>query len=456
MLARIHDGSRTRTALGALAVVMAVAVSERRILAQSSQVVESHSAMTADFRFPPDQLRLLVKPLTKEELEIEAAAWRDLLKAKVSEISQAEIEVRTASLPSTRGDATAGRDDPQSSAGQPRVAITPEDITVLRGQRVALTDRLNVVLDELEAKGGDVEQYRRYVRATSGLNVDVSDAGATWTAVKGWLFSAEGGIRWGWNIAKFLLMLFAFRILAGFLGRATEHAANRWQQSSALLKAFLAKVVRQGTMLVGLVVALSALEVNVGPILALIGAAGFVIGLALQNTLSNFASGLLILAYRPFDVGDVIEAGGVSGSVESMNLLSTHVKTFDNKHVIVPNNDIWGGVITNATASATRRVDMTFGIGYEDDIATARQILERIVTQHELVLDDPAPTIQLNELADSSVNFICRPWVRTPDYWTVYWDVTRRVKEEFDTAGISIPFPQRDVHVYQHSGEAAV
>lgn len=134
-----------------------------------------------------------------------------------------------------------------------------------------------------------------------------------------------------------------------------------------------------------------------------------------------------------------------------MNLLSTHVKTFDNKMMIVPNNDIWGGVITNATGTNERRVDMVFGIGYDDDIDKAQKILEEIVSQHELVLEEPEPTIRMHELADSSVNFVCRPWARTGDYWTVYWDITRQVKRRFDEAGISIPYPQRDVHLYNET-----
>ena len=132
-----------------------------------------------------------------------------------------------------------------------------------------------------------------------------------------------------------------------------------------------------------------------------------------------------------------------------MNLVSTTIKTFDNQIVVVPNGKIWGGVITNVTGSSTRRVDMTFGISYSDDITKTAKILEDIVSKHELVLEDPAPVVRLHELGDSSVNFICRPWVKTADYWTVYWDVTRTVKERFDKEGVSIPFPQRDVHIYQ-------
>jgi small conductance mechanosensitive channel len=157
----------------------------------------------------------------------------------------------------------------------------------------------------------------------------------------------------------------------------------------------------------------------------------------------------MILAYKPFDIGDVISTAGVSGTVDSMTLVSTHIKTFDNQQVIVPNNSIWGNVITNVTGLPTRRIDMVFGIGYSDDASKASEILLNILREHPKVLDDPAPVARVHELADSSVNLICRPWVKTADYWEVYWDVTRTAKERFDADGISIPFPQRDVHLYQ-------
>ena len=148
-------------------------------------------------------------------------------------------------------------------------------------------------------------------------------------------------------------------------------------------------------------------------------------------------------------MGDGVEVAGVSGRVESLSLVSTEIRTPDNKVMFIPNNEIWQNVITNAAGSTRRRVDMVFGIGYEDSHEKAVRILEDIVRNHELVLDDPEPVIKMNELADSSVNLICRPWVKTENYWTVYWDVTRAVKERFDAEGVSIPFPQRDVHLYQ-------
>jgi small conductance mechanosensitive channel len=220
-------------------------------------------------------------------------------------------------------------------------------------------------------------------------------------------------------------------------------------RTSDLLRRFLVTTLRRVMLFVGLVIGISYLGVNIGPLMAAIGAAGLVIGLALQGTLSNFASGIMILMYEPYDVGDVVSAGGVTGKIESMTLVSTVFLTPDNQRVVVPNNKIWDEVITNITANETRRVDLVFGIGYGDDIAKAQAALEDVVMSHEKVLKDPAPVIKVNELADSSVNFVVRPWAKTGDYWDVYWDLTRAVKERFDAEGISIPFPQSEVHMHQ-------
>ena len=178
----------------------------------------------------------------------------------------------------------------------------------------------------------------------------------------------------------------------------------------------------------------------------------------LQDTLANFAAGVMILAYRPYDVGDMIEcAAGVFGKVSHMSLVSTTILTIDNQTKIVPNGKIWGDVITNVTAQRERRVDLLFGIAYEDDIAHAEQVMWSVVQEHPKILSDPEPVVKLHELGDSSVNFVVRPWVLRDDYWDVYWDLTREVKLRFDREGISIPFPQRDVHFYpaQTNGASA-
>jgi len=325
-------------------------------------------------------------------------------------------------------------------------------LTELRAERTALIDRVDLVLAEFKLKGGDPAESEQYVKAVSGIKVDVSDAGATWATITGWLTSAEGGLRWAVNVAQFVILVMAFYFLSLVAGKAAQKALARAQQLSTLLRGFLVTAIRRTVLFIGLFVGLAALEINVGPVLAVIGAAGFVIAFALQNSLSNFASGILMMLYRPFDVGDAVDVGGTQGKVESMNLLSTYIKSFDNKLVIVPNNSVWGGVITNITGTDKRRVDMVFGIGYQDDVDRAQRVLEEIIDAHQLVLRDPEPVVRLNELGESSVNFICRPWVKPEDYWTVYWDVTRSVKQRFDSEGISIPFPQRDVHIYQETG----
>ena len=187
--------------------------------------------------------------------------------------------------------------------------------------------------------------------------------------------------------------------------------------------------------------------ISIGPLLTGLGIAGFIIGFALQDTLSNFASGMMILIYRPFDVGDFVDAGGVTGRVDRMSLVNTTFKTLDNQVIVVPNNLIWQQVITNLTAQRTRRVDLTFGISYSDDIDKAKTILREVVENYEACLKTPEPNIRVNTLGESSVDLICRPWVKTDDYWNAYWDLTEIVKKRFDEEGISIPFPQRDVHM---------
>ncbi len=425
----------------------------------TSATAESDAPMpqtTDDPEIPVDQLELLLKPLTQEELVVEVEGWRDLLKAKVAEISEVEIArkranevVKEESEEITEEAEADAPDTVEEAEATQQEAL--DQVPILQEERTALVDRVNAAIDALEAKGGDVEQYNAYVTAVSGLEIDATDAAATWTAITSWITSEQGGGRWTFNILKFLGILLGFYLLSKGLAALADRATSAWEDASVLLRDFVHRFVQQATMVIGFIAALAALEVDIGPILAAVAGAGLVVGLALQDTLGNFASGLMMLAYKPFDVGHVIEAGGIFGKVESMNMVSTHIKTFDNRHVIVPNNQIWGGTITNASVSNNRRVDLTFGIGYDDDIAKAQSILERLVRDHPKVLTDPEPLVKLNELGDSSINFICWPWCQAADYLEVKWSLLRSVKEEFDRNGISIPFPQQDVHVYQQA-----
>ena len=199
-----------------------------------------------------------------------------------------------------------------------------------------------------------------------------------------------------------------------------------------------------------IIAALNQLGIQTTSFIAVIGAAGLAIGLALQGSLGNFAAGVLMIIFKPFKVGDYIEGAGVAGVVEEIQIFNTQLVTPDNKTVIVPNAKMTGDNITNYTTKGTRRVDFVFGIGYEDDIDKARQIIEGIINQDERVLKDPASMVAVSELADSSVNFTARAWTAAGDYWSFYFDTTEKVKKQFDAEGISIPFPQRDVHVYEH------
>ena len=296
-----------------------------------------------------------------------------------------------------------------------------------------------------------MKEYKQYISAISRVDVNGKDVGQSTRIFLTWLQSPEGGILWGIRIVTFIIIVIAFKILSIILGKVTRKTVNMNKHCSDLLRDFFVNAVKKIVMIIGVVVALGALGINIGPLVAGIGAGGFIIGFALQGTLNNFAAGIMILLNRPYDVGDIISTAGITGIVESMNLNTTTVKTFDNQIVVVPNGSIWGGVITNVTGSDTRRVDMRFGISYGDDMAKAQAILEDLVKNHELVLATPEPNIKVHELGDSSVNFICRPWAKTSDYWAVYWDITRKVKERFDAEGVTIPFPQRDVHIYNES-----
>jgi small conductance mechanosensitive channel len=375
------------------------------------------------------ELEYRLKPLTKDDLSIEADGWLQVLKKHGGKLSDMHI----AALKAENDEKTK----------------LLESVSQLEEQQTVLANRLKAVIEEFKLKGGKVDDYEAYIAAISGIDLKVGALRANWALVSGWLTSAEGGLRWIKKISIFFIMVLVSWILAVLISKAVKKAVVRIEGASALLKDFIVNIIRKLIFIVGFVVALSMLEINVGPLLAAIGAAGFIIGFALQGTLSNFAAGIMILIYRPYDVGDFVDIGGTFGTVDAMTIVSTTLMTLDNQKVVVPNNMIWGDKITNVTGSDQRRVDMVFGIGYSDDIAKAQKILEDILQKHEAILEDPEPVVKVHELADSSVNFAVRPWVKTEDYWDVYWDVTRTVKERFDAEGVSIPFPQRDVHLHQ-------
>lgn len=401
--------------------------------AASIETIPSDTAKAKDLSI--EVLRAELRPLTKDQVKAQLAGWLSLLQKKCLEVRQVEV----AAL---------------QSATEAEVSQLNARAVALRGERGRLSERVSVVADALERKNGDATDVRAYLKSIV-VAPPITGIRAAWTTLRTWLVSADGGISLGLRILKALGVLVLFWFLARVAARVARRALRSARSASQLLRDFVVNSVRKCVFIAGILIAVSQLGVNMAPLLAIIGAAGLVVGFALQGTLSNFASGLLIMVYRPFDVGDFIEAGGASGSVESMTLMTTLVKTPDNKSVHVPNNKVWGDVITNVTANATRRVDLSVGVCYTAKLEETRALLLELAEAHPLVLKDPAPNIQVHELGDSAVVFIVRPWSKTEDYWTVYWELTQAMKERLDSAGIGIPFPQRDVHVHLADGENA-
>jgi len=214
------------------------------------------------------------------------------------------------------------------------------------------------------------------------------------------------------------------------------------------IRHFVGSLVSWVPIIFVVIASLGQLGIQTASFVAIVGAAGLAVGLALQGSLANFAAGVLILIFRPFKVGDFIEVAGVSGVVQKIQIFTTELHSPDNKKIIVPNGGVISGNITNYSANDTRRVDLVFGVGYGDDINAAKAVLQSVVAAEPKVLQDPAPTIAVVELADSSVNLVCRPWVNTADYWDVYFNITEAAKKALDAHGISIPFPQRDLHLH--------
>jgi small conductance mechanosensitive channel len=345
---------------------------------------------------------------------------------------------------------------------QERLADTPEDaelklrLTQAESQRETTTGNLTAAVRMMNELGLDTAEHKQFLIETTGeLTTDILDTDVALSLFQQWArrareWAAESGPGLTFKSFLVILVFFAFFLVSRVVRRITERAVSSPKvKLSQLVRKMIVAASGNVVLFLGLLVALSQLGFSLGPVLATLGIAGFVLGFALQEVLGNFAAGVMILIYRPFDVGDMIEAAGVFGTVHAMSMVSTSIMTIDNQTLIVPNGKIWGDVIKNVTGQKNRRIDMVFGVSYSDDIPHTEKVLETILGEHPKVLDDPEPMVRLHTLGESSVDFIVRPWVRTEDYWDVYWDITREVKMRFDREGISIPFPQRDIHYYE-------
>ncbi len=259
---------------------------------------------------------------------------------------------------------------------------------------------------------------------------------------------------WGLRVLGAIVVLFTGRAIARRARNGIRHVFER-READPTLVPFVSGLLYWMAIGLVLIAVLGLFGIPTASFVAVLGAAGLAVGLALQGTLSNFAAGVMLLLFRPFRVGDFVGAGGVEGKVKEIGIFSTILDTPDNIRVVVPNAEVFGNVIRNYTGNEVRRIDLVVGVGYDDDLAAAREALAGAVGDTDGILADPEPVIEVHSLGDSSVNFVVRPWCATPDYWKIRWDLTRRVKERVEAAGCSIPFPQRDVHLFQEGSTAA-
>jgi len=345
---------------------------------------------------------------------------------------------------------------------QSQIKVTPGDadltllLTATSENLQTNVASLETTLDIMDFAGLPTADYRtQLVTATQNIASGVLDRQVAkallqrgWRSLVSWT-SGQGPAMLV-KLLLFLAILFVGRLLARLVRKAVTKSLDKANLNiSQLLRRMTINFAHNAVLGLALLIALAQLGFSLGPLLAGLGVIGFILGFAMQDSLSNLAAGMMILINRPYDVGDLVEISGVFGKVEQMSMVSTSVLTLDNQKLVVPNSKIWGDVIKNVTDQRIRRVDMVFGISYSDDIPKAEGVLADILSQHDRVLDEPAPMVRVHSLGESSVDFVVRPWVNTDDYWDVHWDVTRAVKMRFDAEDISIPFPQRDVHVYE-------
>jgi len=251
---------------------------------------------------------------------------------------------------------------------------------------------------------------------------------------------------WGLQVIGALVVLLVGRVVAGSLRRLTRRALEQANLEPVLIP-FFANFIYYLTLAAVVIAVLSLFGIETTSLIAVLGAAGLAVGLALQGTLSNFAAGVMLLIFRPFKVGDFVEVAGEAGSVQEVGVFSSTLHTPDNVKVTIPNSAVYGQTIKNYTANDTRRNDLVIGISYGDDIARAIETISQVLAADSRVLEDPEPIVAVAELADSSVNLVVRPWCTGGDYWALRFDLTRKLKEELEAAGCSIPYPQRDVHL---------
>lgn len=423
--------------LVSLAAIVAIWISAAADgLAQSSDTLNDGNESiqveldALDTDISNDELTILIVPLTAEDLSELAAAWQSNLKTSLESFAVLNLQL--------------------SRASEARGEQIREQLATATESQSSVLENYVTVLDGWERKGASTEDlapHRAYVAALRVDSLRTTDARTIIAVFQKWAVSLDGGLGWLLKLAGILVAFWIVFLIARFFKRLLNRNMEMLPSVSDLLKKFIVNAVYWVTFGLGVLIVLGLFGINVTPLFAIFGGLSFILGFALQETLGNLASGLMIMILKPFDTGDYIEVSGSSGFVDEMSVDSTQIRTFDNQIIVVPNSKIWGDVITNVSASPERRVDLVFGIAYSDSADHAINVLRSLVEAHPMCLKKPVPKIFVGELGDNSVNVFCRPWCKSDDYWTVYWDLTGQAKERFDHEGISIPFPQRDVHL---------
>ncbi|WP_018970290.1 mechanosensitive ion channel family protein [Rubritalea marina] len=411
---------------------------QKQVVGQDQSQAQAHKAAVAEVVLEPNttvNLRQLVtqlRPLRKAELEKLLSEW----------VSQLEKQVTITADYSFRIDSGALSEEDRKKF----IQLEQESHT----QEFEIAKRAKLVMGSLEAKGGDIKEAQAYINATTDISSDLDPSGRMeylYTLALNWMKDPDGGIVFLGRVLGAILLIVVFWGAGIVVRLLVKRAISKRRSVSRILKDFLIRSVSWVVLLFGMMFALSSLGVSIGPMLTAMGAGGFIIGFALQETLGNFASGMMIMIYQPFDEGDFVEISGISGKVEKMSLVSTTLLTFDNKELIIPNKKAWGQTIINYSSREVRRVDMIFSISYSDDAKKACEVLKEMAAEHPLVLENPLTVVGVHALADSSVNLFLRPWAKTEDYWEVHYDLMHKAKILLEGAGMTIPFPQQDMHI---------
>lgn len=330
------------------------------------------------------------------------------------------------------------------------------NVTNLQSEQTALIDRLNAVLKEVARKGGDTSAFDKYIQSISVVTIDAQDTQGLLVRLGSWVQSEQGGVRWGINIGKFVGIVLASIVVSRVLAFGVDLGLKRTANVSSLFRQFATMVIRRGGVMIGVLLALTALEVSLAPILAVVGGASFVLAFALQSNLGNLASGLMLLVYKPFDVGDEVKIGGLWGWVDSITLASTRIKGFANQVYTIPNNAVWNGTIENLTAGDVRKGSILVRVPYDSDLKHVRQVLLEIGQDHPLVLESPAPGAFLWEFSEFTIDFLFGFTTKLDDFWTVWQDMHYALRERFPAENIQVPLPHQHIHLHQAAADNAM